>query len=175
MNKKYFFLVLFVLNFFAGCGYTTRSLLPSSFKTIYIEPFKNSITYTSEKGHTTYLPLLEVKIRNAVVDRFLFDGNLDVAEAETADLILKGVLKGYQRDALRYTDSNDVQEYRINIITSLTLWDPMNNKAVWEESDFIGQTTYFPVGPQSKSESTAVEDALVDLARRIVERTVEDW
>jgi len=40
---------------------------------------------------------------------------------------------------------------------------------------FTGNTSYFTTGTQAKSEATAVNDALTDLARRIVERTVEQW
>ena len=158
-----------------GCGYSSRSLLPSRFKTIHIAPFKNNIAYTSEQSRETYFPLLEVKIRNAVADRFLFDGHLKVDDSDEADLILKGELIGYGRDALRYSDDQDVQEYRIHIDVSLQLWDRLKNELLWEEPGFSGDTSYFVTGPSAKSESVALEDALKDLARRVVERTIEDW
>jgi hypothetical protein len=149
--------------------------LPSRNKTIHIAPFKNKITYTNEKTPETYIPLLEVKIRNATADRFLFDGNLKVEQSEQADLILRGELLNYQRDALRYTDNQDVQEYRISIVVSLKMWDQNSNELFWEEPSFVGDTTYFVSGPSAKAETVALEDAINDLARRIVERTIEDW
>ncbi len=157
-----------------GCGYSTRSLLPRNLKTIYIAPFKNNITYSTESNHNTYFPLLETKIQNAVADRFLFDGNLRVAESGNADLTLKGELISYQRDALRYTDNNDVQEYRIQIAVLLKLYNASGD-IVWQEPNFVGDTTYFVTGSLAKSEDTAVQDAVTDLAKRIVERTIEDW
>ena len=75
----------------------------------------------------------------------------------------------------RMYKNEDVEEYRITISVSLTLWDFAEDKAVWTESSFSGDTTYFTTGPLAKSEGTAVEDAIKDLARRIVERTVENW
>ena len=45
----------------------------------------------------------------------------------------------------------------------------------WTESNFVGETTYFTSGSLAKSENVAIQDALTDLARRIVERTIEDW
>ena len=159
-----------------GCGYSTRSLLPSNLKAIYIQPFKNKVGYTDESVRNLYLPLLEVKITNAVVDRFLFDGNLDIKDEGQADLVLRGELLGFERHPLRYIENTeDVEEYRINIIVSLVLWDTADNEVVWEEPNFVGDTTYFTTGTLVKSEATAVEDALTDLARRIVERTIEDW
>ncbi len=168
-------LLLGLLGWTASCGYTTRSLLPSRIKTVHVAPFKNKIISADESTPGTYIPLLEVKIRNAVVDRFLFDGNLRVADSDKADLILKGELLSYRREGLRYTEDRDVQEYRIAIDVSLKMWDQKRNEPFWEEPSFTGDTTYFVSGPSAKSETVALEEALKDLARRIVERTIENW
>ncbi|MDP3142582.1 MAG: LptE family protein, partial [Candidatus Omnitrophota bacterium] len=170
---------LAVLSFaIVGCGYTTRSGIVS-FRTIYVEPFKNDINYTSETNEAnrikSYFPLLEVKITNEVVNRYLFDGSLKVVKEENADVILKGELLDYVRDVLRYDDNNNPLEYRVSLAVKLILRDAKDNKQLWEETRFVGDTTYFVSGSTSKSEATAINDAVVDLARRIVERTVEVW
>ncbi|MCK5013390.1 MAG: LptE family protein [Candidatus Omnitrophica bacterium] len=161
--------------YFSGCGYTTKSTLPASIKTIRVEPFKNSINYTEGTGRNIYFPLLEVKARNAVIDRFLFDGNLKVVEPHEADLILEGELKRYQRSGLRFTDDDDVQEYRVHVTVSFELRDTQSGEVSWSEPNFVGEATYFVTGAEARSEESAVDDAIVDLARRIVERTIEDW
>ena len=158
-----------------GCGYSTRSTLPSSIKTIHVEPFKNSIDFTTGNQRDIYLPLLEIKAHNAVIDRFMFDGNLKIAELHLADLILKGELIGYQRSALRYTDNDDVQEYRVQVIVSFELVDAKTGESSWKEPGFTGEATYFVSGPQISTEDSAIDNAILDLARRIVERTIEDW
>lgn len=164
---------------FAGCGYTSRSLITNQFKTISIPQFTNKIDITKENDSATrykvYRPLLESDITRAVIDKFLFDGNLKPVQSELADLTLKGELMEFRRDPLRYTVNNDVEEYRINIIVTLSLWDNKENKLAWQESGFTGETTYFTTGTAQKSEATAINDAITDLARRIVERTVEQW
>ena len=159
----------------SGCGYTTKSTLPSNIKTIYIEPFKNSIDFAAGSSRNIYLPLLEVDTRNAVIDQFNFDGNLKIAESNTADLILKGELKKYERSGLRYTDNDDVQEYRVHITVSFEMWNKGAEEPSWKEPNFVGEATYFVTGPTATSEESAIEAAKVDLARRIVERTIEDW
>ena len=79
-NIFYCFCSVFLLSLsFQGCGYSTRSNLPTQIKLIYVEPFKNAIAYTTESKRNIYLPLLEVKVKNAVVDRFQFDGNLKIS------------------------------------------------------------------------------------------------
>jgi len=160
---------------FSGCGYTTKSILPKNLRTIYIEPFKNKIDFISGTGRNVYLPLLEVDARNAIIDRFLFDGSLKIAKSEDADLIMKGDLIGYDRGGLRYTDDDDVEEYRVHVTVALELRNTQKDEVSWTEPNFVGEATYFVTGPQASSEETAIDKAILDLARRIVERTIEDW
>ncbi|MCM8763721.1 MAG: LPS assembly lipoprotein LptE [Candidatus Omnitrophica bacterium] len=160
---------------FSGCGYTTRSVLPSSFKTIYIPTFVNSIRFDNTGSeHRTYYPGLEIKITNAVVDRFVYDGNLRVVREENADLKLEGDLVDYLKQPLRYSESDEIEEYRISLVVNLVLKDREGN-IVWEEKNFIGDTTYRLSGSLAKTEQEAVGDAAEDLARRIVNRTIEHW
>ncbi|MDP2938581.1 MAG: LptE family protein [Candidatus Omnitrophota bacterium] len=181
MNHR--FIILFSVFCFlfssAGCGYTTRSNIATTIKTIYIEPFKNKIDFTSEfseaRNIKTYFPLLETKITQTVVDRFIFDGNIKVVKKDKADVILKGELTDYIRDTLRYDDNNNVEEYRLNLVVNMSLWKKDEDKVIWSEPRFVGQATYFTSGSQAKSEAVALNDALTDLARRIVERAVEQW
>jgi hypothetical protein len=123
--------------------------------------------------------MLESEVTRAVNNKFLFDGNLKPAKQELADVVLKGELVEFRRDPLRYTENNEVAEYRINVVVNINLWDNRENKLIWEENNFTGDTTYFTsyysVASERKEESVAVTDAINDLARRIVERAVEQW
>ena len=162
-----------------GCGYTTRSMISDKFRTIYIVPFVNKIDITSDADtankYKIYRPMIETEITRSVMERFLFDGNLKPTKEGDADLTLKGEVVEFRKDPLRYTDSDTVEEYRINLVVNISLWDNKENKLAWEEKGFTGDTTYFTTGSSAKSEDTALNDALTDLARRIVERAVEQW
>ncbi|MBM3246272.1 MAG: hypothetical protein FJZ13_02960 [Candidatus Omnitrophica bacterium] len=181
MNTRKLFLLVSAVFIIGGCGYTTRSAISSRFKTIYITPFLNRVDITQETDvaskYKIYRPYLETDITKAVIDKFLWDGNLRPTKAQAADVTLKGELVEFRKDPLRYTDDEDVEEYRINLIVNLSLWDNRENKLVWEEPRFTGDTTYFPIStnPQYKSEAAAITTAITDLAQRIVERTVEEW
>lgn len=175
MKKTLIVLLCLCVVGIAGCGYTTSSALPPRLKTVYVQPFKNSLDYGTTGDRNVYFPLLEVKVHSAVIDRFLFDGNLRIVESEDADLILKGELVEYRRNALRYTDDDDVEEYRVQIITKLKLIDVANDEPMWAYDRFVGEATYFLSGAQAATEDSAVEEAAVDLARRIVETTIENW
>ena len=159
----------------AGCGYTTGSLLPSNYRKIAIQPFENKVGYVDENIQGVYVPLLETNVRTAIIDRFLFDGHLRIADPDKADLVLSGNLIGFSQDTLRQDVNLNVQEYQVRVIVSLTLTDAATGKVLWKEPSFTGETTYFLVGPQSTTQTAAIDTALTDLATRVVERTVENW
>ncbi|MFA5156642.1 MAG: LptE family protein [Candidatus Omnitrophota bacterium] len=169
----------FLFSVLSGCGYTTRSMISTKYRKIYVTPFVNKIDFTQENAvanrYKVYRPMLEREVTKAVVDKYIFDGNLRPVEEEAADLVLEGELIDFRRDPVRYTEDDDIEEYRLNIIVNIKLIDRKTEELVWQENGFIGETTYFTMGAQIKSEDVAVNDAIKDLARRIVERTVEQW
>jgi len=175
MKKIFLIFTFFACLSHPGCGYTTKGNLAANLRTIYVTPFENSIDFSSANRRNIYLPVLEIDVRNAVVDRYLFDGNLRIADENQADLILKGELVGYFREGLRYTDNDDVEEYRVIISVNIELFNIADNVVMWSESGFAGDATYFVTGPQASSETAAIKAAIEDLAKRIVERTIEDW
>jgi outer membrane lipopolysaccharide assembly protein LptE/RlpB len=169
-----------------GCGYTTRSMLYGKFNSIYVAPFLNKVDIAQESfsanKYRIYRPMLETEITKRVINRYLFDGNLKPAKQAEADLVLKGELVEYRKDPLSYTaNTENVTEYRINIYVNLSLWDVKENKLLWQENNYNGNYSYFTdLGGENRarvvvSEATAVNKAIDDLARRIVERTVEQW
>jgi len=173
-------LFLCLLLFFNGCGYTTHAYLnKTGYKTIYISPFVNKVDTTSEfsegRRFVAYFPLLENTVTNAIVDRYTFDGNLRITREDEADIVLKGSLVNYRRDSLRDSSSDMPEEYRVTIFVNITLTDNKTKKVLWEKDQFAGDSSYFTTGQFTKSESQAIQDATKDLARRIVETTVEAW
>lgn len=169
-------LVMAVLIAAAGCGYTTRSMIASKYRTIYVPPFYSAIDITREvdvgNKYKIYRPGLETDITKTLTNKFLFDGNVRPADMDRADLELKGELVEFRRDPLRYGENDEVDEYRLNLVVNISLWDKKEDKMLWEEKSFTGDTTYFPA---QKSEDAAIRVALDDLARRIVARVVEEW
>ena len=174
-----------------GCGYTTRPGLASHLKTVYIKPFTNKIDLTQlttdYERFPIYRPGMEVTVTNSVIDRFQFTGLLRPTRSEKADSRLEGELVEFRRDALRFNASQQVEEWRLSVVVNLRFYDlhgsPAEGQAtsegggllLWEDSRFTGDTTYFELGPNAESESKALDRAIEDLARRVVERCVENW
>jgi hypothetical protein len=122
-----------------------------------------------------YRPGMEVDLTRIVINKFLSDGTLRIASGSVADLTLKSDLIDFKRDALRYDNNDNIEEYRIKLIVNMELMNNKTGNLMWAEKGFAGETTYKTRGPLAKSETAAVNDAIDDLARRIVERTVEAW
>ncbi len=172
-------LIAVVLFSLTGCGYTQKSLLPSSIKSVHVPAVKNAIDLTSETDDVNkfrvYRPGLEVDVRNSIINRFIFDGNLEVVGADKADAILEVKLADYIRDPLRYSRGDDVQEYRLSVVLNVSLYESRNHSKVLWSGTVVGDTTFFLSGSRAISEDEATAVAVSDAARRVVERTIEYW
>lgn len=163
----------------SGCGYTTRSGVASHLKTVYVKPFVNKIDITLLGANTQEFPIyrhgMEVDLTNAVINRYQFTGLLRPDSAGRADTRLEGELVEFRKDPLRYDTSQRVEEWRLNVVVNLRFYNRYEAEPLWTESRFTGDTTYFALGAKAEAETTALSRAIEDLAKRIVERTVENW
>lgn len=162
-----------------GCGYTQKSLLPADIQTISILPVKNAIDLSNETDDRTrfhtYRPGVEADLTNAIINRFIFDGNLKVTSPEKADAIVEAKLTDYRRDPLRYSEGDDVQEYRLSLVVNVAVTRARDHKILWREQGLTGDTSFFLSGAHALSEDEAAAKAVEDLARRVVEKTIELW
>ena len=176
--RKFVVLLFMTFFFISGCGYTTKSLLPSSIKSICVENFTTKIKITAEstdeRMYRSYKPGMELDVSRAIRNKYLFDGNLKVADYKGADLTLKGELVDFRNESLRYDKNNNVLEYRIRVVVNIEMFNK-DGTTRWKENNFSGESLYTTTGPLAKSEDVAIVDAEADLARRVVERTVEEW
>ena len=162
-----------------GCGYTSKSLLPSQVKSIHVAAIKNTIDLSSEVSDKNNFrvtrPGVEVDLTNAIINRFVFDGNLKVTQLEKASAVLEAKLTDYRRDALRYSKGDDVQEYRLSIHLDVIVYESQGHKVLWHDQNVVGDTTFFLSGPRAITEDEALTQVVEDVARRVVEKTIELW
>lgn len=179
MVKRFFLTGILFIAAVVASGYTTKSLLPEDIKSVYIAPVVNGIDLSAEISERdrfhVYRPGTEVDVTNAVINRFIFDGNLKVAKEGASDAVITAKLIDYRRDPLRYTEGDDVQEYRLSITLDITMSRASTKEILWHEANLTGDTTFFLTGPRATSEDEAVTKAVEDVARRVVEKTVELW
>jgi len=146
---------------------------------VYIKPFVNKIDLTQLATDYQRFPIyrhgMESDLTTAIINRFQFTGLLRPAGPNDADSRLEGELVEFRRDALRYNASQQVEEWRLNVVVNLRFYDLHTDTLVWEEERLTGDTTYFALGSNAESEAKALDRTIQDLARRVVERTVENW
>lgn len=169
-------IVTVVCGLFCGCGYSTKGFVYKENK-IMIKPVINRIDITSESrrgvNYTVSPILLEKRLTNVIVNKFNVFGYLKVVSAEEEALVLSCEIKEYQKEALRYTDSKDVQEQRIRLVVEMKLADSCAE--VIKEKQVIGETSYYLSGAHQKTEESAQTELIDDTARRILEAVVEEW
>ncbi len=162
-----------------SCGYTTRPGLPTNLRTVYVKPFDNQIDLTkvatSREDFPIYRHAMEVDLTNAVVSRFQFTGLMRPTNPARADARLEGALLEFRREALSFDASQNVDEWRLNIVVSVRFVNQRDGTLIWEEPRLTGDVTYTTSGARAESETGALTKAIEDTARRIVERTVENW
>ncbi|MDP8258536.1 MAG: LptE family protein [Candidatus Aadella gelida] len=179
MNKIAISVMIACMTLIGGCGYTTGTLLPPELDSIHVENLTNSVDITQEvsdrRSSYSYRPGLEIDITRAVIDEFIFDGNLTVKNADKSALTLKGALKDFRQYPLSYDGGDNVEEFRIELLVDIKLVNDLTGETMWKEKGFMGQSNYTISGPNSQTESAALNSAVKDIAQRIVERTVEAW
>ena len=175
--KRFLFIVLACASL-SGCGYTTKSLLPENIKRVSVSPVTNAIVLSEEITDKTpfrvYRPGLEVELTNGIINRYIFDGTLKVVSAEKADAVLEASLVDYRRDALRYSEGEDIQEYRLSIVIDARMTQKSDGKVLWSKR-ITGDTTFFLAGARAISEDQAANRAVEDVSRRVIEATIEYW
>jgi hypothetical protein len=162
-----------------GCGYTAKTQLPEHVRTVHVEKIKNTIDITGDvtnrQSFQVYRPGLEVDLRNALIDRFVFDGHLKIAPRDRTDALLQGELIDFRRDPLRYNADDSIQEFRVSVSASLRFTDARTGQTLWSAGAISGNATYFLSGRLARTEDEAVAEALEDLARHAVEAILEVW
>jgi hypothetical protein len=84
-------------------------------------------------------------------------------------------LIGYEQEGLRFSQLEEVQEYRLFIVLNVTLVDAKTNEIIWNEPNFSGDAEYYVTNIKELGEQAASLKAIDKLAKNLVDRIVEDW
>ena len=166
------FVALSSFCFLSACGYTQEARLPSGIKTIAVSTFKNEIP---PKEQFAYRPGLEIELTNAIIDRFIFDGNLKVVDESKADAVLEGSIITYEQEGVRFDRLESIEEYRLFLVVKFKLTDRRTQQVIIEEPNFSGRAEFFISRSPNAVRRTAANSATFDLARNLVDRIVEEW
>ena len=173
MMKNFLVLLLLIV---VGCGYTTRGFIYAE-DTIIIEPVINKIDITSEdrkfSNYASFPILIENRLTNELISKFNIEGNLKVVNEDPKALNLACTVHNYDKETLRYDESDEVSEQRLRLHVRIEL--KSGDGEVLKNKNVIGETTYYLSGANQESESSAQVDLIDDTARRICEAVTEEW
>jgi hypothetical protein len=150
----------------AGCaGYHLGSVNPSATgdKTVEIFPFNNQ----------TLQPRLGDAVTQALRERFQADGTYQLATREAGDIVVTGVITGYNREALSYlnTDVTTVENYRVGIVAHVTA--RRRDGKLLLDKDVHGYTLVHVGTDLASAERQSLPLLAEDLAQNTVELVAE--
>ncbi len=172
-------ILLLVLASLTSCGYHLSgigSVVPPGAKSIAVPAFINQ---TNE-------PYVDTEVTKAVIAEFIADGRLHVADAEAADLVLRGTMVRYEVTPMSYTPASYVQQYRVRLVVNAVLEDRSAKKVIWQESGieaaFISEypVSYDTAGRVNITatktvKEQAIEKASQDIASTLRSRVLEGF
>ena len=159
-------MAVILLGLISGCGYVTEAYnLPANLKTVYVDTFSNNSDQSNIENE------LRIRLANAFQD----EGHLKISSKNESDTVLSGKIVSYSRQAMRYYDDETIEEYRLTIAVDFEFKDSSSGKVIVKSDNFTGDTSYYITGANAKSESTARQEAIDDLAHRILNKIVTLW
>jgi len=164
MTRRVVGLLVFCLTL-SGCGYSLRGSLPSHLKTLAIPVFVNK----------TQEPAVENLVTQGVIEAFVNNGLLKIAESSKADAILEGEVVGYQVLLLSFNSAQNVTEYRVQVTVNLQFREVKADRVAWRREGFTEKSDFKVAGQVQNitQQSTALRQAVVDIGRAIVAITVD--
>lgn len=161
---------LVLVGLLAGCGaYSfSSSLLPKHIQTVGIPLMENR---TGRGGLSTALA-------DSLVEAFIDNNLLKVANERSADAVVEGIILSYRREPFTYDAGENVQTYRIEIVLEARFVDVRKNTVMWEERELSQWDTYNFVevgGQPAENEGIGIGRVLAKLTEDILNRSVEGW
>ena len=152
------------LIFLCGCVYSfSGSSVPKHLKTIAIPLFEDQSGFGE--------PGLKENFTTSLINLFVNDNSLQIAERNTADSILEGSIISVQDAPQVITPGEQVTTRRVTINVHVTYQDLKLRKKVWEK-DFSNWGEY---STSSETRTTALTQAVNKVTEDILIETVSGW
>jgi hypothetical protein len=124
----------------------------------------------------TNQPSISLKLNAKLKEQITSDGRLAVvAENDTADLLLNGMIKAYQVQPLKFNGFDKPIQKRLRIIASIKLFDIKKEKEIFFDGYIQAFEEFSDVIPPITSEIQIQDKVLDDLAKRIALKIINGW
>ena len=146
-----------------SCGYSSKSLLRSNVRSIYVPIFDNN---TFRRGY-------EFDLTKAVRDQILLRTRLNIVDKDEADSILFGKVSSVNENVIIEDTKDNIVESRVSIGVDIRWVDKRTGRTIIERKN-IKRPTEFIVR-RNETLTSASSEAFVGVAQSIVETMEEDW
>ncbi|MDQ1273134.1 MAG: hypothetical protein QG591_1764 [Planctomycetota bacterium] len=146
-----------------SCGYSSKSLLRSNVRSIYVPIFDNN---TFRRGY-------EFDLTKAVRDQILLRTRLNIVDKDEADSILFGKITSVDENVLIENTRDNIVESRVSVGIEIRWVDRRTGRTIVERKN-IRRQTEFIVG-RSETLTSSSSEAFVKVAQNIVDAMEEDW
>ena len=159
-------LLLILASAVSGCSYSfTGSSVPPHLKTIAIPLFDDQSGFGE--------PGLREKMTNKLIERFVQDNSLEVADKSRSDSILEGIIVNIRDEASVVTKGESVTKRRVTITVKATFQDMKLKKKVWEKQFSDWGDYEISGGPAQRQ--TGIDAAIEKLTEDLLLDTVSGW
>lgn len=145
----------------AGCAYSFRGTLPDSIRSVQVRQFRSSVT---EYG-------LEQEITGLVTEAIVRDGRLAIHN-EDPDARIEGSVVYFDRTAVSYTGSEEVEQYRLELRVTVSMDKTADNEYIIRNETISEWILY---DPSSESFDSARERLVSQVSVQIVRRCLSGW
>jgi hypothetical protein len=155
-----------VLAGFVACGYSFRSPVPAHLETVYVPTFENE---TREFQITQ-------QITERVIGEFLNESRLQlVGDEDDADLLVVGIVKSYEEEALSYDPGQaanpNVFNRRVLLTVDVRLEDQVREETLWESASLTEWGEFSEERGETREDgiTRAIDKIAEELLRHVVE------
>lgn len=146
-----------------SCGYSSKSLLRSNVRSVYIPIFDNN---TFRRGY-------EFDLTRAVRDQILLRTRLHVVDKDEADSILFGKISSFEENVLIENSNDNIVESRASVGIDIRWVDRRTGRAIVERRNIRNRAEFIVLRNETLTSSRT--EAFVNVARGIVDAMEEDW
>ncbi len=149
--------------FAVNCGYSSRSLLRSNVRSIYVPIFDNN---TFRRGY-------EFDLTKAVRDQILLRTRLDIVDKDEADSILFGKITSVDENVLIEDREDNIVESRVMVAIEIRWVDKRTGRTILERKNIRRPAEFIVLRNETLTSSR--NEAFVKIAQGIVDAMEEDW
>jgi hypothetical protein len=158
-------LIIVAVHISWGCYSFSGASVPPHLKTVAI-PLMDDQSGFGEPG-------LRELVTNRLIERFISDNSLEIADRLKADSILEGIITSVRDDPAVVLQGETVSSRRITITIKVTYQDLKLRKKVWEKQ--LSNWGDYETGAGAAERQAGIDAALEKLTEDVLRETVSGW